>query len=104
MTKLTDAQIKQATEARIAQALKHVHAAQNELSRAREMLSALEYACPEYRKAGTLYDRVHDFWYVVDGLRHKRRVRLDRTNISALEQRMPGLTDPEAVRKVTSAL
>lgn len=85
-TKLTDDQIRQATQARIAQALAHVQRAQDALGRACSMLSALEWGDPTYKKAGKLYDQVHALWYVVDGLRHNAKVRLDRTNIEALEQ------------------
>lgn len=87
MSKLTDDEIRQHTQARINQALAHVQRAQDELGKACSMLSALEWGNPAYKKAGKLYDNVHAFWYVVDNLRHNRKVRLDRTNIAAIEQR-----------------
>lgn len=84
--KLSEEQIKAATQARIVQALAKVQLAQDDLGRACEMLSPLEHAAPIYRKAQQLYDKVHSFWYVVEGLKHNPKVRLDRTNIEAIER------------------
>lgn len=84
---LTDAQIRAATQARLQQALAAVQRAQDELGTACQCLSALEWGDPAYQQASKLYDQVHAFWYVIDGLRHHRKVRLDRLNIEAIERR-----------------
>lgn len=87
----TEEQIKAATQARIRQALAAIQSAQDQLSTACQMLSALEYGNPTYQKASKLYDSVHAFWYKVDGLQHHPKVRLDRTNIEALARRLDQL-------------
>lgn len=83
---LTEEQIKAATAARIRQALAAVQRAQDELGTACQCLSPLEWGDPTYRKAQKLYDEVHAFWYVVEGLTFNPKVRLDRVNIAALEK------------------
>lgn len=92
MSKLSESQIKDATQLRISLAMHHIHKAQDELGRAQQALSALCWGAKEHATAGKLYDRVHDFWYRVQRLKYKPKVRLDQTNIEALERQFPPVT------------
>lgn len=85
---IPDATLRAAALARCDQAMHHVQQAQNEMDRACEMLSALCYGNPEYKKAWALREKVHQFWYTVQSLRQRGKVRLDRTNVEALAVRM----------------
>jgi len=73
--------------ARIRKALDHVQNAQNELDWACAELSSLCGAIPVWRASSKLADRVHSFWYRLDGFRARGRYRLDDTNIAALTKR-----------------
>jgi hypothetical protein len=85
---IPDATIKAVALARVDTALQCVQRAQDELSRACEMLSPLCHGAPAYSKCGALRDRVHSFWYVLDSLRGAGKVRLDSLNLEALAVRM----------------
>lgn len=85
---IPDATLRAAALARCDQALRHVQQAQNEMDRACEMLSALCFANPTYKKAWALREKIHSFWYVVDALRQSGKVRLDSVNVEALAVRL----------------
>lgn len=79
-------QIRAATLAKIQRACDAIQEAQNQLGTACGELSALMYGAPAWKKASKLYDTVHAFWYVVDGLRQHSRVTLDSTNVDGLRR------------------
>lgn len=83
--KLTEEQIAVATQARVQAALNAIQRAQNELLTACQALSPLCAASKDYAACQKLYDAVHAFWYRIDGIRHRKGLRLDRANIEALE-------------------
>ncbi len=85
--KLTEEQIAAATQARVTMALAAIQRAQDELGRACEALSPLCAASSDYAACRALYDKVHKFWYRIDGIRNRNGLRLDRTNIEAIETR-----------------
>lgn len=86
MTQPTELQIRGATLRKIQRACDAIQEAQNQLGTACGELSALMYGAPAWKKAHKLYDNIHAFWYVVDGLRHHSRVRIDSTTIDALRR------------------
>lgn len=88
MPKLTEEQIRAAALAKIQHACDAIQAAQDQLGTACSQLSALMYGAPAWKKCSKLYDNVHSFWYVVDGLRHHSKVTLDSMNIEALQARI----------------
>lgn len=79
-------QIRGATLLKIQRACDAIQQAQNQLGTACSELSALMYGAKAWKKASKLYDDVHKFWYVVDGLRYDSRVTLDSTNVEALRR------------------
>jgi hypothetical protein len=85
---IPDATLRAAALARCDQAMRHIQQALNEMDRACEMLSGLCYGAPEYNKAWALREKVHAFWYVVEALRQRGKVRLDSTNVEALAARL----------------
>lgn len=85
---IPDATLRAAALARCDQAMHHIQQAQNEMDRACEMLSALCFGAPEYKKAWALREKVHTFWYVVQSLRQRGKVRLDSTNVEAMAVRL----------------
>jgi hypothetical protein len=87
-TKIPAPVLDAAKRARIQKALAHIQEAQNHLGSACGELSALCGAIPQWKRASTLYDQVHAFWYKVNGLTHSPRVFLDSTNVDALERRL----------------
>lgn len=83
--KLTEEQIKAATQARVHKAMIHVQRAQAELGEVCGALGALEHVERVHLEARTLYDTVHAFWYKVEALTGSAKVRLDRDSIEAIE-------------------
>jgi len=84
--KLNEEQIRAATKDRISRALNHIQRAQDELTSACNMLSALEHGDKEHHACLKQRECVYQFWYKIQALQRKHSVRLDRTNIEALEQ------------------
>ena len=93
---IPDEQLHAAKSARLQKALNHIQRAQNELGSACGELSALCGAVPQWKGASKLYDQVHAFWYRVDGLRHKKGVRLDSINIDAIARRLHATVEESA--------
>ena len=88
MSLLTAEDLAAAARARVDKALRHIECAQDELSRACGELSALNGGIPVWNACHKLTDRVHAFWYRVDGFRQLAKYSLDRTNVAALEDRI----------------
>lgn len=63
---------------RIETALARIQISQTEISLALEQLSVICGAAPIYSEGRDLYDRVHEYWYKVAGLRDiVNRLRVD---------------------------
>lgn len=88
--------LKRAARDRISMALARIQRAQNELASACGDLSALCGGIPLWNACSKLTDKVHAFWYRVDGFRQGGRYTLDRTNVEALRVRLQ--QKPEVVR------
>lgn len=86
MTRLTDEQIKAATDARIQIALDQIQAAQNSLSRACQALSAVRGVNAQWNACGALHDKVQAFWWVIHNKRGSKNLRLDDLNIAEIER------------------
>lgn len=84
--KLTEEQIKAATQARIHRAMRNVQRAQVELGEVCGALGTLEHVERVHTEARTLYDAIHAFWYKVEMLTGSAKVRLDRDSIEAIER------------------
>lgn len=83
--KLTEEQIAAATQARLQSALAHIQRAQDELLHACSALCSLRTASKEYNACQDLHEKVHAFWYRIDGMRNRKGLRLDDANIRAIE-------------------
>lgn len=88
MPQLTDAQLRAAARAKVDRALSLIESAQNQLADACAQLSALNGGIPVWTACHKLTDKVHDFWYRVDGFRSGGKYSLDSTNVAALQKQV----------------
>ena len=85
---LTEEQLRAEALRRVSRALALIEQAQNDLGSACAELSALEGGMRVWNACRKLTDRVHEFWYRIDGFRASGRFKLDGTNVAALARRL----------------
>lgn len=83
---LSEAELRAAAVAAADRALRHIENAQNELGNACAELSRLCNGVPVWKSCHTLTDKVHAFWYRVEGFRNGGRYWLDDVNVDALRR------------------
>jgi hypothetical protein len=93
-TGATADQIRAEEQRQLRQALEHIQEAQNHLGRAGAILSNFERGAPVWTAAAKLYDRVHAFWYRVEGFRKSGLYRLDSLSLESFEKRLAALEKP----------